>query len=141
MPSGRARNGIALVRRVFEAFSRRDVDAVIALCDAEVELHVPTAERASRGGAYTGHAGIRRYFEDVGRVWQELRVVPQEFNELEDGVFTTGRVYARAEDGLVVDSPVYWLWRIRGGRVVWGRAFEDRTAALKAAGLSGEKDE
>jgi ketosteroid isomerase-like protein len=135
-----ARNGIALVRRVFEAFSRRDVDAVVALCHADVELHVPTAERASHTGAYAGHEGIRRYFEDVGRVWEELRVVPQEFSELEDGVFAIGRVYARAEDGLVVDSPAYWLWRISDGLVVWGRAFEDRTAALKAAGLTPDKE-
>jgi ketosteroid isomerase-like protein len=137
-----ARNGIALIRRVFDAFSRRDVEAVVALCDAGIELQLPTAQRANRGEPYRGHEGIRRYFEDVGRVWDELRVVPQEFRELEDGrVFAIGRVYARGGGGLVVDSPAFWLWRIRDGLVVRGQVFEDRRAALKEAGLTGEKDE
>jgi ketosteroid isomerase-like protein len=133
------RNGIALIRRVFEAFSRRDVEAVLALCDSAIELQLPTAQRANQGEPYRGYEGIRRYFDDIGRVWEELRVVPQEFRELEDGVFATGRVYARGEGGLVVDSPAFWLWRIREGRVLAGHVFEDREAALKAAGLSGDK--
>jgi ketosteroid isomerase-like protein len=134
-----ARNGIALIRRVFEAFSRRDVEAVLALCDSAIELQLPTAQRANQGEPYRGYEGIRRYFDDIGRVWEELRVVPQEFQELEDGVFATGRVYARGESGLVVDSPAFWLWRIREGRVLSGHVFENREEALKAAGLSGDK--
>jgi ketosteroid isomerase-like protein len=133
-----ARNGIALVRRVFEGFTRRDVEAVLRFADPAIELELPTARQANRGEPYVGHEGIRRYFEDVARVWEELRVVPQDFRELEDGVFVTGRVYARAASGLVVDSPAWWLWRIKGGLVRSGQVFENRDAALKAAGLTGE---
>ena len=132
------RNGTALIRRVFDAFSHRDVEAIVALSDAAIELRLPTAQRANRGEPYFGHEGIRRYFDDIGRVWEELRVVPQDFRELDDGVFVTGRVYARAESGLVVDSPAFWLWRIREDLVMSGQVFENRDAALKAAGLEGE---
>jgi ketosteroid isomerase-like protein len=103
-----------------------------------VELSVPTASHADHEGPYLGHDGIRCYFEDVGRVWQELRVVPQDFHRLEDGVLVTGRVYARGEGGLLVDSPANWVWRVRSGLVVSGRVFEDRAEALKEAGLEGE---
>lgn len=132
------RDRIALIRRVFDGFTRRDVEAVLALCDPDIVLELPTAQRANQGQPYRGYDGIRRYFEDVGRVWDELRVVPQDFRELEDGVFASGRVYARGESGLVVDSQAFWLWRIREGRVLSGQVFEDRDAALKAAGLSGD---
>ena len=133
------RSRIALIRRVFDGFTRRDVEAVLRLCDPAIELELPTAQRANRGEPYRGYDGIRQYFDDIGRVWEELRVIPQDFRELEDGVFATGRVYARGEGGLVVDSPAFWLWRFREDRVLSGQVFEDRDAALKAAGLTGEK--
>jgi ketosteroid isomerase-like protein len=114
------------------------VDAFVALADPEIEFFPVTATIAAGGRPYVGLEGIRRYFEDVALVWHELRAVPQEYRELDDGVLALGRVYARGVDGLLVDSPAGWLWRLRNGKVVYGRIFSDRTAALAAAGLAEE---
>jgi ketosteroid isomerase-like protein len=132
---------VATVRRLFDAFEAGDIDAALELADPDCELFVPTAERANRGGSYRGHAGIRRYFQDVSRVWEELRIVPQSFRAVGDHVLVTGRVYARGEEGLVVDSPAQWVWRMKGGKAVWGCVYEDREEALKTLGIAGEKED
>jgi ketosteroid isomerase-like protein len=126
---------IELVRELFSAFDRRDVEAVIAILDQDVQLLAPTADAANKGEPYRGHDGIRRYFVDVDRVWEELQISVHDFREVGDSVLVTGRVYARGEGGFIADSPTDWVWRFNDGKIVAGRVYTDRDAALDAVGL------
>jgi ketosteroid isomerase-like protein len=38
----------------------------------------------------------------------------------------------------VIDAPAGWVWRLRDGRIVEGRAYDSRRGALEAAGLTDE---
>src|SRR4051812_30361713 len=125
-----------IVRQVFEAFSRRDVSALLALCDDEIVFRPPTGRLAGRDEPYRGHAGMRTYLSDVARVWQELRSEPDEYVELDDRVLCTGRVYAWGV-GRVIDAPAGWVWRLRDGLVVEGHVYETRRAAHEAVGMAG----
>jgi ketosteroid isomerase-like protein len=122
-----------IVRKVFAAFSRRDVEALLALCDPEIVFVPPTGRLAGRDEPYRGHDGLRAYFADVARVWQELRSEPEEYIEIDDRVLCTGRVYAWGV-GRVIDAPAGWVWRVRDGLVVEGQVYETRRAAYEAAG-------
>jgi ketosteroid isomerase-like protein len=126
---------IELVRRAFEAFAERDVEAVLPIVGPDVEFFPPTASIAGHETPYRGHEGLRRYFEDVARIWEVLEVVPHEFIEVGDQVVALGRVYGRGLDGLLVDSPTGWIWRVEGGKIVAGRVYTSRQEALDAAGL------
>jgi len=128
-------DNVALVRRVFEAFTSRDIEAMLQLCSLDIEFWGPTASFARDGEAYLGHDGMREYFADVASVWRVLEVVPHDFQDLGDRVLVFGRVYARGEGGYISDSPTQWLWRVRDGRVAWGRVFTNRAEAVAAAGL------
>jgi ketosteroid isomerase-like protein len=123
-----------IVRQAFDAFSRRDAAALVALADPDIVFRPPTGRLAGRDDPYRGHEGLRTYLDDVGRVWQELRSEPDEYIELGDRVLCTGRVYAWGV-GRVVDAPAGWLWRLRDGRLVEGTVYETRRAAYEAAGL------
>jgi ketosteroid isomerase-like protein len=123
-----------IVREVFEAFSRRDTAAVVALADPEIVFMPPTGRLAGRTEPYRGHDGLRTYLSDVARVWQELRSEPDEYIELDDRVLCTGRVYAWGV-GRVIDAPAGWVWRVRDGLLVEGRVYETRRAAYEAVGL------
>ena len=123
-----------IVRQAFDAFSRRDAGALIALADPDIVFRPPTGRLAGREDPYRGHEGLRAYLADVGRVWQELRSEPDEYIELGDRVLCTGRVYAWGV-GRVVDAPAGWLWRLRDRRLVEGTVYETRRAAYEAAGL------
>jgi ketosteroid isomerase-like protein len=125
-----------IVRGVFDAFSRRDADALLALADPDVVFTPPTGRLAGRDEPYRGHEGLRTYLADVARVWQELRSEPDEYIELDDGrVLCTGRVYAWGV-GRVIDAPAGWVWRVRDGFLVEGRVYETRRAAYEAVGLA-----
>jgi ketosteroid isomerase-like protein len=122
-----------ILRSVFAAFSRRDLERLLALTDPEIVFTPPTGRIAGRTEPYRGHDGIRTYMADVGRAWQELRSEPDEFVEIDDRVVCTGRVYAWGV-GRVIDTPAGWVWRLRDGLVVEGRVYETRRAAYEAVG-------
>jgi hypothetical protein len=51
------------MRRFTAAFNARDVEAMIALCDQDVEFHSSLAE--ADGAIYRGHKGMRTYKRDM----------------------------------------------------------------------------
>ena len=107
-----------MVKRAYEAFSRRDVKALIEIADPEISISSVTGIIAGREDPYTGAEALADYLADVESVWDEIDLVPEEFQDLEDGrVLVFGRVRARRV-GARVDTPNAWLWELRGGRVV-----------------------
>lgn len=130
-----ASRNVEIVQQLMAAFERRDVEGFVALCARDIVFEPQTAQIAAAGEPYRGHAGIRRYMEDVAQIWQELRPVPDVYFERDNGVIVaTGRVYAWGA-GRVIDSPAGWLWRVQDGLIVYGRTFGSATGALAAAGM------
>jgi ketosteroid isomerase-like protein len=119
---------VALVERVFDAFAARDHDALVVVFDAEIEFFGPTATVLNEGKCYRGHDGIRRYLQDAEALWSELDLMPQKFREVGNHVVVLGRVRARARDGLELDTPAAWVWRVERGKVAWGCVYGDRDA-------------
>jgi ketosteroid isomerase-like protein len=124
-----------LARLVFEAFNRRDVDAGLELVTEDVEFLAPTAEIANEGKPYLGHAGMRKYYDDVARVWKELEVTPTEIREVDDAILVVGRVYGRGEGGYIQDSPAQWVMRFRDDKIREIHVFTNRSAAFAEVGL------
>ena len=126
---------IQLVEMLYEAFTARDLETLTSLLDPEIEFFpVGTAKLTGKMAPYRGHEGMSEYFRDIGEVWQELRVVPQQFEVSGARVLVLGRVYARDRDGGLVDSPAGWVWELRGQRFVSGRVFESHEEARAGIG-------
>jgi ketosteroid isomerase-like protein len=129
---------IAIVRRAFEAFERRDLDALAELTDPHVELFAPTAVLANEGRCYRGHGGLARYLLDVERTWASLQVIPQKFRETGNHVVCLGHVAAKARDGLEVDSPTAWVWELCAGKLRWGCVYADPGETFMGLSLAGD---
>jgi ketosteroid isomerase-like protein len=128
---------VELVQRAFDAFSKRDLTAALEVSDPDIELFAPgTAALTREGRAYCGHEGMCDYFRDVGRVWEELDVVPHDFREVGEYVLVVGRLRARGQGGLIIDEPAYWAIKIHDDRIRWAAAYTSREPALEAVGLS-----
>ena len=106
-----------VVRAVFAAFAERDVERVLELIDPEVEFRAMTGDYAGRTGPYRGH---------------ELRLTPREYRAVGSSVLVVGRVSARSH-ARIVEGSTGWVWRVRGGRVVYGRAYPSAAEAEQAA--------
>jgi ketosteroid isomerase-like protein len=129
-------DNVEIVRRVFAAFEHRDAEGLRDLCAPDVIFESVTRRLVADGEPYRGHEGLHEYLRDIASVWQELRPVPDRYEEGEGGVVVaTGRIYAWGA-GRVIDAPAGWLWRLADGKVVYGRVFETATGALEAAGIS-----
>ena len=123
-----------LARKAFDAFAARDLAAAVALFAENGEFLPVTANLTTGGVPYRGHAGIARYFEDIGRVWDDLRVFPREFRDMGDTVVALGRMHGRG-GGMIIDRPTGWVWRCRDGKIVSGRVFASQEEALRDAAL------
>jgi ketosteroid isomerase-like protein len=106
---------------------------VLKLIDDEFEFTPMTMDYAGRTEPYRGHDGLRQYFRDVELVWDELRLTPREYREVDGMVIVTGRVNARSRSR-IVDGSTGWVWRVRDGRVVYGRVYPSAADAERAVG-------
>ena len=129
-----AHTDVMVVKAVFAAFAERDLERVLELIDPEVEFTPMTSDFAGRTEPYRGHEGIREYFRDVSRVWDDLRLTPRDYRDIGDLVLVTGRVNARSA-ARIVDGSTGWIWRVRNGRVVYARVYASAADAEKAAGV------
>ena len=128
---------IEVVKATFAAFAARDLQAVLALSDPDIEFTAVTGEHAGRTEPYRGHDGMRQYFRDVAEVWEELRLTPREFREEDDLVLVTGKVAARSRSRTVTGS-TGWIWRVRNGKITFVRVYAsaaDATAAFESGEL------
>jgi ketosteroid isomerase-like protein len=128
---------IDVVKAMFAAFAARDLEAVLALAHADIEFNAVTGEHAGRTDPYRGHEGMRQYLRDVASVWEELRLTPREFRGYGDLVLVTGKVSARSRSRTISGS-TGWIWRVRDGKVVFGRVYlsaADATEAIESGEL------
>jgi ketosteroid isomerase-like protein len=128
---------VGVVRRVFDALSQRDVPALLELAAPDIEFFAPaTAALTRQGRSYRGHDGIMRYMRDVGRVWDELELIPNSFHESgEDQVIVRGRLRARGRSGVLLDEGANWLVQLHDGKIISSRPLgtaDSDTAELKA---------
>jgi ketosteroid isomerase-like protein len=118
-----------LVRRAYEAFSKRDIDTLIEIADPTIEIHTVTGMIAGRSDPYQGEQGIKEYLDDVAETWDEIELLPTEFHELSDSrLVVFGRVRARRELA-VIDAPNAWLWEVGEGRIRSAQVFGDPQTA------------
>ncbi len=122
------------VKLLFEAFERRDVEAAIALLDPDVRFTPLTAHLVRGGTPYEGHEGIREYHDDVAATWEELQLVPVEYQAVAGVVVVIGEVRGRADGEL--RAPAIWTWKLRNGLIVEGSVHSDLESARAALGMS-----
>lgn len=115
----------ALVERLFDAFNRRDLRAIDAICDEGLEFFSTADGAFGRSAPYFGPAGLRDYVADVARTWEELLMTPFEVERRQDLLLVHGRVYVRSHALGIRDMPVAWIWELRDGRFVRGEVFPD----------------
>ena len=124
-------------RRFIEAFNARDIEALIALCDPEVEFHSLFA--AVGDTVYRG-AEIRRWHRDLEDAWgKEIRIEPQAFFDLPEHTIAFNLLHGRGQQsGAEVAMPYAQVMRWRDGLITYFKAYVDREDALRDLGVSEE---
>jgi ketosteroid isomerase-like protein len=89
---------IDVVRGIYAAFAARDIEAATKLLSPDCELHLRgTQNLIGREEPYRGHAGMREYYADVERTWDELTLFANDFRAIPGAVVVMGHVEGRPE--------------------------------------------
>jgi ketosteroid isomerase-like protein len=113
---------VAAVQAVYDAFARRDLEGALRHIAQECELYLEgTAEAVGRTEPYRGHEGMREYFADVERVWEELTLHAEDIRAVPGSVLVMGHV-SGVRDGRAMRRAAVWTWRLRDGKAVYVRA-------------------
>ena len=122
------------LRTAYEGFGRRDIDAVLAVMDPEIEWDATDA--LAHTGVYHGHEGVSEYITSLSSSWLEFHLNPEQFTESGDGVHVMvlgsvrGRLTANGQD---VEARFAHVLQLDGeGKVTRLKVCLDRDAALRA---------
>jgi ketosteroid isomerase-like protein len=124
-------DNVELVRRLWSAFERGGIEAVLEIADPDVRW-----EPYGGGGAvYEGHNGLRAYMEE--RRARGEQTDARLYSAFAKGEFVVarGEVQIKGEQGTVTMQPS-WLYEFHDGRLTRFRGFRSQEEALRAAGFA-----
>jgi ketosteroid isomerase-like protein len=124
-------DNVELVRRLWSAFQRGGIEAVLEITDPDVEWQ----PYGGGGVIYYGHEGLRAYMQERRARHEEADARLYSAFAKGDAVVARGEVQIKSEHGIVTMQPG-WLYEFRNGRLVRFRGFPTQEAALRAAGLA-----
>ena len=111
-----ARPNVQVIKRLYDAFARRDVAEVMSLFDPEIE--VSQSAELTYGGTYKGIPSATEFFM---KLTQTITSTPALENFIDSGEHvvaigrTTGVVNA---NGNAFDMPIAHVWEVQNGKVV-----------------------
>ena len=130
---------VETVRRVLEAFARRDRQGIKAELDANATWY-PALRGLTENASYNGPEEICHFLlDELDATLEGFRpeIVALEEPVGDAVVLTTARFSGRSRSTeLAVEQVLFHLFRLRNGKVIEVRGFISRDAAVEAAGLS-----
>jgi len=128
-------DNVRIVRQVFEAFNSEDIARVVEFTHPDFVAEV-SAEISTEPDTYSGHDGIRRYFDSFQEAMYDIRFAAEQFWEVGESVVVALRLTARGrQTDIPVEQRTASVWTIRDGRVLRIQAFSRASQALEAVGL------
>jgi ketosteroid isomerase-like protein len=124
---------VELAHQAYDAISRGDLDAFLALMDPEVVL-LPRI-LAVEGGALHGHDGIRRWWESIFSVFPDFRTEVVDVRAVGDLTISEVHAHGSGEGSRTPFEEAIWVVaHVRDGKVVSWETFSSPSEALEAAG-------
>ena len=130
-----SQENVEAFKRAADAFARRDMDAVLAECDPEIEWYPGMAGLlAGEKMVYRGHDGLRQLARDLDEAFSVVGFEFSEYRDLGDRVLAIGKIRTRGRSSdIETVAPVAYLVDIREGKMIRVRAYVDPAEALEAA--------
>jgi ketosteroid isomerase-like protein len=132
-----SQENVEAFKRFADANNRRDVEALLAELDADVEWQ--SAVLGSLGGEATvhrGHDGVREMLGDLYEAFSEFRVEFAEIRDLGDRIVAIGRWITRGEEsGVEVTPPLASVVDFENGKAIRVRSYLDPEDALVDAAM------
>ena len=124
---------VEIVQRAFDALAGGGVEAMLPFVHERFEMVTPP-ELAAEPDTYSGHDGVRRWFDTFYEAMDEVRIEPQEIEPLGDQVALAFRMVARGRStGLEVVQSAAALCTVADELISGLEFFATWQEALEAA--------
>jgi ketosteroid isomerase-like protein len=133
-----SQENVEIVRRAFDAYTRGDIDAVLALCAEDIVI-TQAPEVPGVPPQQHGHEGVLEAFSLWPEQWEDFRIeIQRVVADPGDYVIVATRQSGRGrQSGVKVESTDFtFVFRVRDEKVAEWRIFVRESQALAAAGLS-----
>ncbi len=131
-----SRENVQVVRRVFDAVSRRDGEAVLALYDMDFEWDYSRVAWGDLAGPgiYRGREAMRSFYREWYDAWQDYEEELAELIDCGEKVVSVVTAFGRGRaSGATAEYTTFGVWTIRDGKVLRSVWFPTRAEALEAA--------
>jgi ketosteroid isomerase-like protein len=131
-----SQENVEVVRRVFDAINRGDVDRALEAAADDIEMDWSSSVGPEQG-VYRGKEQIRKLWTSFVEAFDELRWDPEEIIDVDDSrVIAVNHVRMRGrESGVEVDAVGAQLWTISEGKSRSLKLYQSKAEALEAVGL------
>ena len=121
--------------RAADAFSRRDLDAFLAICHPDIEL--VSRHLALDGSSHLrGHAAVRRWWETLVSVYPDFTSEIEEVRDRGDVTIACHHFRGQGiESGAQLEQRHWQVTRWRDSKAVWWRSLPTEAEALEVARL------
>jgi ketosteroid isomerase-like protein len=122
-------------REFIDAYNRRDFDAAMRDFDPDVQWVLPAQQRSD---SCVGPEQVRRFWENLDDLFEELRLDPQELVDAGDRVAVRLRFFGRGKgSGAELDTEMYHqVTTFRDGTMIRIEYVTSWAEALEAAGVA-----
>jgi ketosteroid isomerase-like protein len=125
-----------LIRRSYDAFNRRDLDALLALYHPACVWDMTHFEGWPDTPVYQGHEGLRRLFKEWHDAWDEVRTEPSDLLQIGGRLMVTCNMQVRGgASGAGVSLQFVQVAEAHDGLFHLIDNYSDKSQALEAVGL------
>jgi len=107
----------------------RDLEGFLGIVHEDVEFYSLVAE--AEGGTFSGHDGVRVWWQQVGESLGTLSYEPKEMRELGDGAVLTQLVVSGSFGGVEVPQAMWHAVQTRDGKAAWWGSYRTEKEALE----------
>lgn len=129
-----AEQNVEIVRRVFEAFNRRDAASILRDWQTEAEWRPSISPGGIEGNVYVGHDGVRRWLDELAESWESFEAFDLKLELVGDGVVVRGRVRVCGRaSGAEIERELGQVWELEDGKARRVTGYLSHADALEAA--------
>jgi ketosteroid isomerase-like protein len=134
-----SQQNVELAERCFDAYNRRDIEALRVFNDPDVELDW-TASRGVEAGVYRGIDAALRFYQGYFDAFQEIIFEPERFIDAGESVVIPNLARSRGREGIEVLARSALVLTFRDHAVTRICLYQETQQALEAVGLSEQGD-
>ncbi len=128
-----SQENVELAQEGIDAVNRRDAEALIGVCDPDIEFHAYFSDVL--GGTFKGQSGMRDYLREISETFEEFVIEIERIDDRGDVVVAHMRAHGRGVSGTDVKWQAVVATRFRNGKAWRMGTRQDESEALEAVGL------